>query len=198
MNHPMNGRWWWLPCAAAALLVGDVTWSRSPGCADVHFSAQVLSRFPRAPEACLDVISRDGQKYGVFKAQLDEVRGNTLRLRFKLPDGTRATPVQITPKPGARVLIDGRPTDFRDLQPGQELTAYVRVDQAVVALAPADADQSLQFVPLPESKREPIAAASAPGPAMPDTASSVTTIGWAGQLFLFGAIGLALLRRMRS
>jgi hypothetical protein len=69
--------------ASAALMAAE-----SPGCPNVKFSQTVLEKFPRAQEACLDVITKGGQQYAVFKADLTGVQGNTVRVRVKLPDGS--------------------------------------------------------------------------------------------------------------
>ncbi len=44
-------------------------------CQTVQFSDSVLQRFPHAREACLDVITRNGEEYAVFKADLLRVSG---------------------------------------------------------------------------------------------------------------------------
>lgn len=194
----MNLRHFSYVCALLGLLAGSVAGATSPGCADARFSAEVLDRFPRAPEVCLDVISRGGQDYAVFKAQLERVSGNTLNLRFKLPDGTRGAPIKIATRREFRVLIDGKPTPVSDLAPGQELTAYVQVDKPLVALAPASEREALQFVPLPDRTNEPPLASASRGPVMPETASPRAAVGWLGQLFLWTALGLTLIRRRCS
>src|SRR5262245_45867987 len=90
----------------AVLLSGAAFAQNNAACRSMRFSEEVLARFPRAPEACLDVITRDGQSYAVFKAQLERVSGNTLRLRFKQPDGTYAAATNVKTSPNRRVLID--------------------------------------------------------------------------------------------
>ena len=59
---------------ALLALIATATLAQNPtDCAAVKFSDDVLERFPRAQEACLDVISRGGQDYAVFNARLTEV-----------------------------------------------------------------------------------------------------------------------------
>src|SRR4249919_1036591 len=59
-------------CAAALLVAATaaVDAQQPAACQTVQFSAEVLARFPRIREACLDVISRDDVKYAVVKAYL--------------------------------------------------------------------------------------------------------------------------------
>lgn len=170
--------------ASAALTAAE-----NPGCPNVKFSAEVLQRFPRAQEACLDVISKGGEQYAVFKADLTGVQGNTVRVRVKLPDGSYSEPRSIKTNPKLRVLVDGKPYTVSELAPNQELTTYIRVDQPMIALAPANETDPVDAVPLaaPEPAQETRLAAA---PAMPHTASQA---GLPLLLGLFcGAMALAL------
>jgi hypothetical protein len=164
------------------------------GCASVQFSDDVLARFPRAPDACLDVISRGGQDYAVFNARLVEVRGNTLRVRFKLPDGSFGPTQSVTPPRDFRVLINGTPTRVSDLAPDQELKAYVEVSRPVMALEPADSGQQLVIVPLVAEER--VAANS--GPAMPATAGPAPLFATLGVLLACAALSLRTVFGLRA
>jgi hypothetical protein len=143
--------------------------AESPGCPQVKFSASVLEKFPRAQEACLDVVTKDGQQYAVFKADLASVQGNTVRVRVRLPDGSYSDVKSIKTNPKLRVLIDGQPHSINELAPNQELTTYIRVDQPMIALAPASQADPVEPVPLAAPPTEHLAAAT---PRMPETAGS--------------------------
>jgi hypothetical protein len=151
---------------SAALMAAE-----NPGCPEVKFSQAVLEKFPRAQEACLDVIEKGGQQYAVFKADLTGVQENTVRVRVKLPDGSYSDPKSIKTSPKLRVLVDGKPYTVSELAPNQELTTYIRVDQPMIALAPADQSEPVDAVPL--TAPEPAASETrlAAAPAMPHTAS---------------------------
>ena len=150
--------------ASAALSAAE-----NPGCANVKFSQAVLEKFPRAQEACLDVIEKGGEQYAVFKADLTGVQGNTVRVRVKLPDGSYSDPKSIKTNPKLRVLVDGKPYTVSELAPNQELTTYIRVDKPMIALAPAEPSDPVEPVPL--AAPEPTRLAAAPAPTMPHTAS---------------------------
>lgn len=175
----------------AVVLSGAVFAQNNAACQNMRFSDEVLARFPRAAEACLDVINRDGQNYAVFKAQLERVSGNTLRLRFKQPDGTYAAATNVKVSPSRRVLVDGKPVPLSELAPDQELTAYVRVDKPVLALAPVSEAEPLE--PQPMAAPEP--ALAGPEPAMPHTASPITLIALLGTFCCAVAGALNLARR---
>jgi hypothetical protein len=181
-----------LALATLAMAVSGAAFAQNTAaCQRVRFSDEVLNRFPRAPQACLDVINRDGQDYAVFKAQLDQVTGNTLRLRFKQPDGTYAAATNIKTDPERRVLIDGKPVRVTDLAPDQEITAYVRVDKPMIALPPVTESEPLDAVPL--GAVEPVVARAEP--AMPHTASQVGFVALVAPLLWAIALALRLARR---
>lgn len=185
---------------AIVALVATSSLAQNPqGCAAVKFSDDVLARFPRAQEACLDVISRGGQDYAVFNARLAEVRGNTMRVRFQLPDGSLGPTQSVTPPRDFRVLINGTPTRVSDLAPNQDLKAYVEVSRPVLALEPADSGQKMVIVPLvaenavEEDSGERVAQAQ-----MPATAGPAPILAVLGVLFAGAALSLRQLFRIRA
>lgn len=208
----MNVRSILLAWASVSLLACGAVHGQNSECQNVQFSAELLSRYPSAPEACLDVISRNGQEFAVFRVRLDRVRGNTLHVRFNNPDGSRGPVTRITAQPDFRVLVDGRAIRVRDLAANQELTAYVRVDRPVMALAPATQTTAWQVVPLTfvavdrrtqdqdpadETGQTPLASAQ-DEPVMPETAGHGPLLASASLLFLLCAAGVKAVRSMRS
>lgn len=181
------------PLVVATLLAlsGAAFAQNNQACQNMRFSDEVLARFPRASEACLDVITRDGQSYAVFKAKLERVTGTTLRLRFKQPDGTYAAAQNVKTSPNRRVLIDGKPTPVSELAPDQELTAYVRVDKPLLALEPVDATEPLE--PVPMAAPEPAVARA--DPVMPHTASPFELAALLGSFCCAVACALNATRR---
>jgi hypothetical protein len=175
--------------ASAALMAAE-----SPACTGVTFSKSVLEKFPRAREACLDVVTKGDQQYAVFKADLTAVQGNTVRVRVKMPDGSYSDTKSITTKPQLRVLIDGKRYTVSDLAPNQELTTYIRVDQPMIALAPADQSDPVDAVPMtamepPTPQPRPTQHLAA-GPEMPHTADQTALPMMIG--FFCMAVALAL------
>jgi hypothetical protein len=161
-------------------------------CQTAQFSEEVLAKFPRIKEACLDIINKDGQDYAVVKADLVRTRPGAATIRPKLPDGTRAETRVVRVSPGFRVLVDGQETRVEDLAVGQELTAYVKVTQPQMALAPAQPTAAIEESPM----EEPTPVAEEPtASAMPTTASPFPAIGLAGFALLLVGTLLAVARR---
>jgi hypothetical protein len=204
----MKTQFAWLALVGMLLTIGGPAYGQErPGCEGAQFSNEILGRFPDAEEACLDVISRGGQDYAVFKVQLDRVRGNTLDVRFQKPDGSRGPRTSITAQPDFRVLVDGKPTAVRNLAANQELTAYVRVDRPMMALEPATPTQVWNVVPVvlvPASEgNEPTddggqLAMAEQDPAMPDTAGPAPLVAGVGLFFIMAALGARAVRGVRS
>jgi hypothetical protein len=186
-----------LAALASVLVASTVSvQAQNAACRDVQFSDDVLSRFPKAPASCLDVIERDGQHYAVFKAELQEVRGNNLRVRIKNPDGSYSATTSIATKPGRKVLIDGKPYPVSELAADQELTAYVRVDRPMIALPSATESEPLDVVPFADDG--PVRVASSGSPTMPHTASSLGVVALLGQFSLAVALAMTVIRKRRK
>lgn len=182
--------------AAFLLLTNEATLARSPGCGAMEFSQTVLEKFPNAPRACLDVVTRNGEPYGVFKASIVRVSdmGNEIDLRFKLPDGSLSDTRHLETSPDLRVMVGNKPTKVNNLVVGDELTAYVKVNAPVLALAPAEESTPLQFTPIllpAEAPQQTVAAA------MPATAGYSSTLALAGGLLLMLASAMWIYRSNR-
>jgi hypothetical protein len=181
-------------CAAIlGLSVFPAANAQQSKCQTVQFSDSVLQRFPHAREACLDVITRNGEEYAVFKADLLRVSSQSARMRAKLPDGSRAPAQTIRLDPKRRVLVDGKPVRPDQLAVGQVITAYVKVTEPVVALAPADANEPLVTQPIEDADSTRVASAE-----MPTTAGPLPLIGVGGLLMLAIGGALGVLRRRTS
>lgn len=179
----------------AALLTVPAADAQSTACSSVEFGAAVLERSPNVAQGCLDVVERDGQKYVVLKADLVRTSRNSVNLKFKLPDGTRSTSRTIKVDPSRRVLIQGKPTRVEDLAVGQKLTLYVKVNEPVLALAPAAEAEMLDLQPLADERTQ-VASANTEQTTMPATASWTYSFGLVGALLLALAGALAFMRRL--
>lgn len=187
----------------AAWLGTSVSHAQNPAaCSAVRFSEELLQEFPRAPEACLDVISRGGEEIAVFNVRLNQVRGNTVRVRFHHPDGSLGPSTRITLPNDFRVLVDGEPTPVRDLAVNQDLKAYVPVSRPMVALEPAEPAQALHLVPLVDSAQAQGDAASdertrlaeADRGSLSSTAGPLPLVALGGLAFLLTALCLRAMR----
>ncbi len=162
-------------------------------CQNAQFSPALVEQFPNIRDACLDIVTENGEQRALFKADVTRVypRSNALKVRFKTPDG-RHTPARYIELPeDFRVQLDGRGHRIRDLQVGQELTAHVKVSEPAIALASVS---EVRFVVIQrdapaEVEQERTAAL------MPGTASPLPLLLLLSGVFGVGAGALCLLRR---
>lgn len=178
---------------ALALLVltpFSVAHAQGATCATAQFSQELQDRFPKIRNACLDIVEKGGQQYAVIKADLMRTTPNSLQVRVQQSDGTKSATQNIKVKSGFRVLVEGKPVRVDDLAVGQVLTAYVKVTEPVMALAPADDNEALDLEPV--GPAAPVLAAA--NPTMPKTASPLSTYGAAGIALLLLATVLTVLR----
>ena len=176
------------------MLGGIAAPAMAADCATAQFSDAVLARFPNIRAVCTDVIEKDGQQYAVVKGDLVRTGTNAVYMKFKMADGTKSDTRKIETRPDFRVKIDGKPVSVRNLAVGQELTAYVKVSDPVIALEPADTE-TLAAYPIQEAAPAPVAQNTAD---MPRTAGPMPTVLSFGGLLLAFAGMLTFLRIRRE
>jgi hypothetical protein len=159
-------------------------------CDDIDFTGQISDRFPRANDACLAVVERDGRQFAKFTAEVQRVRGNTLYAKFKLPDGSKTDTYSFDMPADARVEIGGRNYRYRDLTPKTELNVYLPEGRWEVHVPQSDdfATASAVAVATPmmasaEDESDMVAM-------LPKTASPLPLIGMLGGLLT--SLGLLL------
>ena len=177
-----------------AVLGGVATPTLAATCADAQFSQAVLDRFPNIRKVCSEVIDKDGQQYAVVKGDLVRTGSNSVYMKFKQEDGTKSDTRKIETSPDFRVKIDGRPTRVRDLAVGQELTAYVKVSDPVIALEPAVATDPIDAYPMEAAA--PVMAANEAE--MPRTAGPMPLVAGLGGLLLALGSALTFVRSRRA
>jgi hypothetical protein len=189
-----------LVCTGIWAAASPNAYAQQQDCSTAQFSEEFLEQFPNARESCLEVITREGQDYAVFRARLDQVRGNTAFVRFEQPDGSRGPRTRIDTPSDFRVLIDGEPTPLRNVATNQEITAYVQVDRPMVALEGATKRLHVVpfvVVPMDQGERTRLAAAEEGEATMPSTAGPGPIIAILGALLMAGALGARGIRRLR-
>ena len=176
--------------AAAVLLA--LAWAQPSmaqgNCGNIQFTSAITSQFPQARNACLDVVTRDGQQYAHFQARVVRVQGNTVEAEFKLPDGTYGRPISVTPNPDSRVKIQGRTYRYRDLSRGQELDVYLPPDRWEIAVH----EPEVEFVAATTVTTFAIAQ---PAPTLPRTASPLPLLGALGGLLTALGFVVMMVRR---
>lgn len=94
-------------------------------CKDFIPTQEARERFPDLAGACEGVVERDGELYGLFRAEIRRVRGNNITLHLPATNHT----FTVKPDPATRVLIDGKKVRPRDLLPRQEIRIYLSASE---------------------------------------------------------------------
>jgi hypothetical protein len=177
-----------------ALSWAPSTFAQQPGCRDLNFTGPIAREFPNARDACLGVVTRNGQQFAHFQARVTNVRGNTVEAEFKMPDGRYGRPISVTPDPEARVRIAGRNYRYRDLSRGQELDVYLPPDRWEIVV-PSDPDTEFvaaaTVTTLAIAQPAPTVAANT----LPRTGSWVPLAGALGGVLTMLGLAVAVVRR---
>ncbi len=114
---------------------------------------------------------------------------------FRDRSGEKMGAITIMPAPGQRAIIDGNPTRFTDLRPGQVLSIYVPEGMYGFALAPAVPVE--QHVRVIEIQPEPYVAPTRMVAArtLPRTAGPLPMLLVGGVLALLGGLGFTARRK---
>jgi len=94
-------------------------------CKDFIPTQEARERFPDLAGACEGVVERDGELFGLFRAEVRRVRGNNITLHLPATDHT----FTVRPDPATRVMVDGRKVRPRDLATRQEILIYLSASE---------------------------------------------------------------------
>lgn len=168
-------------------------------CRAVNWNAQMLAEYPSIAEACHEVIVSDGDRWARFETELVSVnRDGSVKSDFQNRDGRNMGAITIMPAPGQQAIIDGTPTPFSELRPGQILNIYVPEGMYGFSLAPAvpvrEHVRIIEIQPDPYVAPTRVVAART----LPSTAGPLPMLLVGGVLALLGGLGLTARRRYSS
>ena len=94
-------------------------------CNDFIPTQEARERFPDLAGACEGVVERDGELYGLFRAEVRRVRGNNLTLHLPATDHT----FTVRADPAGWVMAGDRKVRPRDLVPTQDIRIYLSASE---------------------------------------------------------------------
>lgn len=94
-------------------------------CNDFIPTQEARDRFPDLAGACEGVVERDGELYGLFRAEVRRVRGNNITLHLPATDHTFTA----RPDPAAWVMAGDKKVRPRDLMPTQDIRIYLSASE---------------------------------------------------------------------
>ncbi|MDP2470365.1 MAG: hypothetical protein Q8W46_05855 [Candidatus Palauibacterales bacterium] len=117
---------------AAPLGAQDVT------CDDISFDDRIITTYPAAHDACLEIVESEGVRYAHFKALVHREGFPSMLLRFQNRDGTWGPATLVRIPAGFTVYTDGHAVPAKDVQRGRELSLYIPEGRWEVAMTDAD------------------------------------------------------------
>jgi hypothetical protein len=94
-------------------------------CKDFIPTQEARERFPDLAGACEGVVERDGELYGLFRAEVRRVRGNNVTLHLPATDHT----FTVRPDPATWVMAGDKKVRARDLMPTQDIRVYLSASE---------------------------------------------------------------------
>lgn len=94
-------------------------------CKDFIPTQEARERFPDLAGACEGVVERDGELYGLFRAEVRRVRGSNITLHLPATDHT----FTVRPDPATWVMAGDKKVRPRDLMPTQEIRIYLSASE---------------------------------------------------------------------
>jgi len=94
-------------------------------CKDFLPTEEARQRFPDLAGACEGVVERDGELYGLFRAEVRRVRGNNVTLHLPATDHT----FTVRPDPATWVMAGDKKVRARDLMPTQDIRVYLSASE---------------------------------------------------------------------
>lgn len=126
MEITMKSRTFVLTVAAALLSVNAVGQEMTQlSCRDFLPTEDARQRFPDLAGACEGVVERDGELYGLFRAEVRRVRGNNITLHLPATDHT----FTVRPDPATWIKAGDKKVHPRDLVPTQDIRIYLSASE---------------------------------------------------------------------
>jgi hypothetical protein len=94
-------------------------------CKDFVPTEEARQRFPDLAGACEGVVERDGELYGLFRAEVRRVRGNNITLHLPATDHT----FTVRPDPATWVMAGDKKVRARELMPTQDIRIYLSASE---------------------------------------------------------------------
>ena len=134
--------------ALLAIMVAMPLSAQDVTCADVSFDERIMTTYPAAHEACLEIVEVDAIRYAHFKALVHREGFPTMLLRFKHTDDTWGPATLVSIPAGYKVFLEGRPVDAKDVPRGRELDFFMPEGRWQVAEADVAVVTEAEFEPL--------------------------------------------------
>ena len=116
-------------------------------CSALKFSDEFLKKYPDAPAACIEAREYNGKRYAKFNAKVYLNSADRTTVTLQSPTGKDLSTFSFRPAPDATIRINGKPTRFTDLRPGEKINFWVSEDRMTASELPASSEESWAVLP---------------------------------------------------
>lgn len=113
-------------CIAMLALPGIASAQAAQSCDSVNFGPQVLAAFPKVAEACQGLLTKNGEPFARFTAEVQSANTETVTVNFLDRNNKPVSKIVFAVNnPDARISVSGTPTRVSRLQRGTRVTFYI-------------------------------------------------------------------------
>ena len=121
-------------------------------CSALKFSEAFLTRYPKAPAACLEAREHNGKRYAKFDAKVYITGPEITTVTLVNAKGDALDTFSLKPGPERMIKINGKDTKFSDLRVGEKITFWVSEDRMEAAELPGATENAWAVAPPPPAK----------------------------------------------
>ena len=116
-------------------------------CADLKFSEAFLSKYPKAPQACLEGREHNGKRFAKFDAKVYITGPEITTVTLVNSKGEMMDTFSLKPGPDQKIKINGKDTKFSELRVGEKITFWVSEDRMTASELPGSSETSWAVLP---------------------------------------------------
>jgi hypothetical protein len=121
-------------------------------CSELKFSEAFLTRYPKAPAACLEARELNGKRYAKFDAKVYLTGPEITTVNLLNTKGDTVDTFSLKPGAEQKIKINGKDTKFSDLRVGEKITFWVSEDRMEAAELPGATENAWAVAPPPPAK----------------------------------------------
>ena len=121
-------------------------------CSALKFSDAFLTRYPKAPDACLEARELNGKRYAKFDAKVYLSGPEITTVNLLNAKGDIVDTFSLKPGEAQKIKINGKDTKFSELRVGEKITFWVSEDRMEAAELPGATENTWAVAPPPPAK----------------------------------------------
>ena len=116
-------------------------------CSEVKFGEAFLSKYPKAPAACIEARELNGKRYAKFEAKVYLTGPEITTVNLLNTKGDTVDTFSMKPGPDQKIKINGKDTKFSELNVGEKISFWVSEDRMEASALPGSTENSWAVLP---------------------------------------------------